>query len=266
MKLIWSQTLAVFAAGIALSGFTAQAEMLPASAYVQQVRGSALLVDAHGVTRPLVTGSRLQAGDTVVTEASSTADLLLEETGATIGLEAESRLKIEVLGYRDEAAGRRTETYLDLQKGELLGNVDKLSPGSRFEVQMPGGVASVRGTTFFVNALLGHVHVTKGTVVVKVIVKLGSTTQTKQVTVSAGNSLLVPVLWNSKNSLSSLKATKTSWLYSEKVLNWLAAHTSVFEKYQVSGNVRLEETFKGRRLGCGNLWVLSPPKIELVSY
>jgi ferric-dicitrate binding protein FerR (iron transport regulator) len=243
-------------------------QMLPASAVVQAVQGTAQVLDAQGLTRPLTAGTRLQAGDTVVTAVASTTDLLLPETGATIGLEAESRLKIEQLAYRDEGNRRLTKTLLDLQDGELLGNVGKLAIGSSFEVRMPSGVVSVRGTIFYVNALLGDVHVTSGKVNVTVAVHIGSATQSKTVEVGSGQSLFLPKLWDPQRSLNSLEAVRTPFLLQPKLLDWFANHTSIFEKYHFpdAEMADITATFKATRLGWGRVWILSPPEVDVVSY
>jgi hypothetical protein len=65
-----------------------------------------------------------------------------------IHLYANTVLGVDKLVETETGAAVVTETELDLRKGHLLGNVNKLTAGSEFRVRYPKGVAGVRGQIF----------------------------------------------------------------------------------------------------------------------
>jgi hypothetical protein len=73
------------------------------------------------------------------------------------------------------------ETYLNLQSGEILGNVKKISGNSRYEIETPHGVAGIRGTDFQISIALnadGSYAVTFTSVTGQVIVSAVVNNQT----------------------------------------------------------------------------------------
>jgi hypothetical protein len=88
-------------------------------------------------------------------------------------------LGFDKLTAMDTGAEVVSETQLDLKAGHILGNVRKLSPGSRYEIKLPNGVAGVRGTVFHLWAD-GRLDVLNGGVVSSTVDPKG-TVQTRDV-------------------------------------------------------------------------------------
>ena len=187
----------------------ARAEVKQGNAVVMTISGQAESVSATGSSRILKTGDILKPGDTIKTGTDSEVDLLLEHIESTVGLSSGSILKLERLSYEDTRYGRISQTRLGLAAGELSGKVHKQLAGARFEVVTPKEVASVRGTTFFINSQTGDVHVTEGTVMVKVRLVTASGTLEQSVTVSAGQSLFIPNQFASEAQAKGHCATDT---------------------------------------------------------
>ena len=82
-------------------------------------------------------------------------------------------LSIDKLTSEKAGEGEVTETQLDLQAGQIMGNVKKLSAASKYEIKIPNGVAGIRGTTYLISAS-GVVNVLSGSVVVAVVDSNGS--------------------------------------------------------------------------------------------
>ena len=137
---------------------------------------------------PLVTGKVLTAGATIRTGPNALVDLVLAPemvaaqgfpivgAGSTVGpaddapvrglvsyntpmlkqnvvrMSGDTVLKIDKLTAAEMGADTVSDTELDLQKGSIFSKVKKLSETSVFYVKIPTGIASVRGTSFFISA------------------------------------------------------------------------------------------------------------------
>jgi len=137
---------------------------------------------------PLVAGKRLTAGATIRTGPNALVDLVLAPemvaahgfpivgAGSTIGpaddapvrglvsyntpmlkqnvvrMSGDTVLKIDKLTASEMGADTVSDTELDLQKGSIFSKVKKLSETSVFYVKIPTGIASVRGTSFYISA------------------------------------------------------------------------------------------------------------------
>ena len=244
---------------------SARAEVKQGSAVAIAVSGSANYIDAGGVSHALKVGDVLKPGDTVKNGMDCEVDLLLEHVGSTVGLSSGSILKLERLSYEDTRYGRISQTRLDLKAGELVGKVRKELAGARFEVVTPKTIASVRGTTFFINAQTGDVHVTAGTVLVTVRLVTQTTTYTKTVTVNAGQSLFIPNQFASVNEFNSLSATTTPPNLSADKLEKLAQKDKNFQKYVRPGTGGVTETFNATVKAGGQIIVAKPPASIVVS-
>ena len=132
---------------------------------------------------PLTVGQTLGAGDVIQTAVDSQVDMVLGNKitshipiapsvgSAKIGLPPDANVRglvaykaaaeqnvikmqggtvlaINKLMISDTGVGTVSDTELDLRKGGIFGNVKKLSADSQFLIDMPNGVAGVRGTTF----------------------------------------------------------------------------------------------------------------------
>jgi hypothetical protein len=60
--------------------------------------------------------------------------------------------ELEVTRLHTEAAGEQTitETRLSLKSGAVIGSQRKLARPSKFDIEIPGGVATIRGTEYLV--------------------------------------------------------------------------------------------------------------------
>ena len=74
-----------------------------------------------------------------------------------------SRLGIDKLTLLETGADLVTETRLDLQAGHIFGKARKMAAASIYEVKIPNGVASIRGTIYDIY-VAGVVKVREGSV------------------------------------------------------------------------------------------------------
>jgi hypothetical protein len=175
------------AAGVALAlvSTLAAQTVVQASAKVTRIKGSARYKIGSSGWQPLKRGDVLRAGALIEAGGNdSYVDLVLGERGAppvlrpaagdllayhpsaeqnTIRVWQNSRLGIDKLTVMETGADVVTETQLDLQAGHILANVRKMSAASKYEVKIPNGVASVRGSTVDISAE-GLVRVLVGSV------------------------------------------------------------------------------------------------------
>lgn len=148
---------AIFAFGLLLS---AVAQTAAGVIKVGKVQGEALRGFADG--RP---AQQLKPGDVlsetdIVTTGNNSLVVLVFMNGSSVKVGADSRLAIEefkmdplgediaVDGLEKEPS--KSKTTLDLQFGEMVGDVKKLNyeGGSSFKIKTPVGAAGIRGTTF----------------------------------------------------------------------------------------------------------------------
>ena len=236
-------------------------EMRQGTAVVKSVSGSASYLDELGFSHPLTTGTVLKAGDTIKTGVDSFVDLFLDQNGPRVALDENSTLRLEKLAYEQTSLGTKIDTLLDLKAGQMAGNVKKLIAASRYEVKMPQGVAHVRGTTFYINAKEGDVHVTSGTVNVTITINVpnnapGQTVFTKTVAVGAGQSLFIPKDFvNNADFQAQLVAVTTPG----------GTDLNKFTKYVRAGIVAsVSENFDGTKEGA-KIKVKKPPTSVTVS-
>lgn len=148
---------AIFAFGLLLS---AVAQTAAGVIKVGKVQGEVLRVFADGrASQQLKSGDVLTETDSVSTGQNSLV-VLVFMNGSSVKIGADSRLKIEEfkmdpLGEDIAVAGlekepSKSKTTLDLQFGEMVGDVKKLNyeGGSSFKIKTPVGAAGIRGTTF----------------------------------------------------------------------------------------------------------------------
>jgi hypothetical protein len=144
---------------LSMSGMVAFLYLSPASAEIQS--GEVLVKAVHGVAtystdhvtwRPLQPDLILKRGAVLKTGADATADLVMEDSGTALRMTPDTEL--EVARLNTELAGEQlvTETTLNLKSGAIIGSQRKLSKPSRFDINIPGGVATIRGTEYLVRA------------------------------------------------------------------------------------------------------------------
>jgi len=93
-------------------------------------------------------GSRLRAGDTVVTDDAATVDLFLAANGRLLRLLPGTVLGLEELRFSSDEGSVTILTKLRLEQGRILAAVGKLETGSVFEVATPKGAYRARGPAF----------------------------------------------------------------------------------------------------------------------
>jgi hypothetical protein len=163
----------------------ANAEIQSGQVLVQAVHGVATYSVSGGQTLPVKENLILTRGATVKTAPDSTVDLILQYNGTVLRLLPGSTLKFDKLNRESAAEGNITETSLNLVSGSILGSQRKLASPSTFEVNIPGGVATIKGTEYVVRAD-GAVSVLSGSVQVNYV--LPGNGGAVKVTVPAGMS------------------------------------------------------------------------------
>src|SRR5262249_40691574 len=131
---------------------------------VRSVKGVATYATGGGAPMPLKAGTVLGRGSTVKTGVGSTVDLFLGNSAGLVRLLENSTLAIHDLALTHTRADTVVNVQLNLPDGTMLGNVNKLSAGSHYEIKTPNGVAGVRGTEFRLSSS-SFLVVTRGTVV-----------------------------------------------------------------------------------------------------
>jgi len=91
---------------------------------------------------PAQKGMALELGDHIKTGDKSRAKIDLGKATVELGEKTEFAVKEQVV------EGEKRVTKSDLAIGHLKAKVDKLKPGSTFEIMTPTSVAAVRGTIF----------------------------------------------------------------------------------------------------------------------
>jgi hypothetical protein len=157
-----AKLLAVFA--MLTAAVSASAALQQGKAVVKSVSGTAEY-STGGAWAPLKAGAELASGSTIKTGADGEVVLSMAENGEGLIVAPNSVLGLDKLVFERTGADVVAETQLDLKAGRIIGNVNKTSPASRFEIKTPTGVAGIRGTKFDISAN-GVVKVKNGCVVV----------------------------------------------------------------------------------------------------
>jgi len=190
MKKTRSLVNSLLGCGVALAMISTVAAQTTAErvATVVHVKGPARFMAPGGQWQNLAVGTTLRAGYVVQTAKDSPGsyvDLILGESEGGVGVVGagvnvnpafpwagggahkavvgqdtvrlldNTALAIDKLLSTDTGAGMVTDTELDLRKGHIVGNVKKLSAGSRYEIKYPNGVAGIRGSTYDMNLVEG---------------------------------------------------------------------------------------------------------------
>jgi len=101
---------------------------------------------------PLKVGTMLYSGATIKTGGGSVVDLFLGNSAGFVRVTENSTLVLDKLAFTDTGADTVVEVQLNLPDGTILGNVNKLSAASKYEVKVPNGVAGIRGTRFRISS------------------------------------------------------------------------------------------------------------------
>lgn len=156
---------AVIAAVVAFSLVsTVQAQTQPGKAVVRALKGSATYTIGGGPAEPLKVNTVLPPGSVIKTGAASAVDLFLGNSAGVIRVTENTTLGLDKLTLTDTGADTVVEVQLNVPEGTILGNVNKLSAASKYEVKVPNGVAGIRGTQYRLSST-GYIVVLEGTVV-----------------------------------------------------------------------------------------------------
>jgi len=143
------QTIAAYLLVLALAGVSslksAEPGRMQGKAVVRTVHGTATY-SFNGVTSDLHPGMKLDAGVTVITGPDSYVYLSVNGSMSALRVSADTTLVLEKMDRIGPGREGDTETMLNLQAGSILGQVQKVSANSRYEITTPHGVAGIRGT------------------------------------------------------------------------------------------------------------------------
>jgi len=130
---------------------TSQAEIQSGQVLIQAVKGTATY-SAGDRWLPLKENMTVGRGTVLKTSADATVDLILQQSGTVLRLTPNSTLGFDKLNKEAAADGVITETSLNLVEGSIVGSQRKLASPSTFEINVPGGVATIKGTEYLVRA------------------------------------------------------------------------------------------------------------------
>jgi hypothetical protein len=130
-------------AGFASSAFS---QPVPIVAEVRNVKGTATFSVPGGPGKPLKTGATLIAPTTVKTGPESTVDLFMGSSAGIIRIAQNTSISIDKLTRTETGADDAIEAQMNLPKGQVFFDVNKVSQASRYEIKVPYGVAGIRGT------------------------------------------------------------------------------------------------------------------------
>jgi hypothetical protein len=182
------QTIAAYFLVLVLAGVSslhsAEPGRMLGKATVRTVHGDASF-SFGGVTRKLVPGMMLDAGVTINTGPDSYVYLNVNGSMSAVRVSADTTLVLEKMDRIGPGREGDTETMLNLQAGSILGQVQKVSANSRYEITTPHGVAGIRGTDWSVTVTAlanGQYEVTftsvQGTLVASAVVNGALQTKT----------------------------------------------------------------------------------------
>ena len=140
------------------------AQVFPGKAKVKAIKGSASFSLPGENAKPLKVGTTLTSGSVVKTDGKSSVDLFLGNSAGVVRMTENSTLALDKLTLLDTGADTVVEIQLNVAQGTILGNVNKLSVASRYEIKVPNGIASIRGTQFRAGAD-GNLVLLQGTLV-----------------------------------------------------------------------------------------------------
>ncbi len=127
---------------------------------VQAVVGDVKVI-ADGAAKPAAEGLALSGGDAIVTGKNSMADIAWGDRGL-VRVNEKTRISVASLAKKSD------DPDLDMSAGSVMVMLSKLVRGESFQVKTPTQVASVRGTSFQVDAdeNISRVNVLTGMIMV----------------------------------------------------------------------------------------------------
>jgi hypothetical protein len=154
------QTIAAYFLVLALAGVSslksAEPGRMQGKAIVRTIHGHATY-SFGGVTKDLEPNMKLDAGVTINTGPDSYVYLSVNGLMSAVRVSADTTLVLQTMDRIGTGREGDTETMLNLQAGSILGQVQKVSANSRYEITTPHGVAGIRGTDWNVTVnMLGN--------------------------------------------------------------------------------------------------------------
>jgi len=147
---------------------SSRAEVQSGQVLIQAVKGVATYSNSDGKWAPLKENMTVGRGTTIKTETEATVDLILQQSGTALRLTPNSLLRFDKLNKESAGEEMITETSLNLVEGAIVGSQRKLASPSSFQINVPGGVATIKGTEYLVRAD-GAVTCVSGSVTVNYI-------------------------------------------------------------------------------------------------
>jgi hypothetical protein len=141
-------------AAVMLLSMTTQlpADTQPGKIQVVGLKGTASAFAVGGSPAPIKMKDVFGPGTTVKTDKGSSVDLFFGKNIGTMRLEESGTLIIDKFTLNETGADTVADIQLNLPEGTILGNVNKLSAASKYEIKVPRGVAGIRGTTLLASA------------------------------------------------------------------------------------------------------------------
>jgi hypothetical protein len=128
------------------------ADTQPGKITVVGKRGSASAFAPGGSPAQVNVKDIYGPGTTIKTDKASSVDLSFGRSIGTMRLEESGTLVIDKFTITETGADTVADIQLNLPEGTVLGNVNKLSAASKYEIKVPRGVAGIRGTTLLASA------------------------------------------------------------------------------------------------------------------
>jgi hypothetical protein len=145
------QAIAAYLVVLALSGAvtlkSAEPGKVQGKALVRTVHGTATY-SVGGVAMPLKANMELEAGTLITTGPDSYVYVNINGISSSVRVAADTTMAITTMNCIGSEREGDTETMLDVKAGSILGNVQKVSANSTYEIKTPHGVAGIRGTDF----------------------------------------------------------------------------------------------------------------------
>jgi hypothetical protein len=134
---------------LALALFSSPAWAAENTARVTSLRGTVMYGESGSApSLPARTGLTLRQGATVKTAAASSADLALGQGLGDVRVTESSTLTITALMFE----GDSTTTELNLPEGRIVGEVDRLTATSKYEIKTPKATFGIRGTRYDISS------------------------------------------------------------------------------------------------------------------
>lgn len=166
----------------------AATNLVDRTAVVRTVKGEARRVQ-NGASKRLKPNVEISPGTTVLTGSHSEAYLSVNGVTSAIAVDPSSDLNLMEMKKMGRGPTAESETVLNLKSGSIFGQVKKITANSKYEIRTPNGVASIRGTDFYIEvepSASGTPHVKFFSIAGTVVVSAAVEGQVESVTLHSG--------------------------------------------------------------------------------